>query len=114
LIVAMSWIVFWIDPDQSSTQIGVATTSMLTLIAYRFMVGGAIPPVPYLTRMDHFILGSTFLVFAALLQAVATSIMAHRKKMDRARKTDKMCRVIFPLTFAVMLLYSFVLMSASG
>jgi hypothetical protein len=114
LIVAMSWIVFWIDPDQSSTQIGVATTSMLTLIAYRFMVGGAIPPVPYLTRMDHFILGSTFLVFAALLQAVATSIMAHRKKMDRARKTDKICRVIFPLTFAVMLLYSFVLMSASG
>ena len=58
MIVAMSWIVFWINPEQAGTQIGVATTSMLTLIAYRFMVGGTMPPVPYLTRMDYFIFGS--------------------------------------------------------
>ncbi len=39
LIVAMSSIVFWINPQQSGTQINVSVTSMLTLIAYRFMVG---------------------------------------------------------------------------
>ena len=33
LIVMMSWAVFWIDPSTSNSQINVAVTSMLTLIA---------------------------------------------------------------------------------
>ena len=102
LIVAMSWIVFWIDPKESGTQIGVATTSMLTLIAYRFMVGGDIPAVPYLTRMDYFILGSTILVFMALIQAVITSIMANRDKLSAARWVDCVCRWVFPGAFAIV------------
>jgi hypothetical protein len=43
LIVAMSWIVFWIDPEESGIQISVAITTMLTLIAYRFAVGADLP-----------------------------------------------------------------------
>lgn len=109
LIVAMSWIVFWIDPRESGTQIAVATTSMLTLIAYRFMVGGQIPAVPYLTRMDTFILASTLLVFAALMQAVITSIMANREHVRGARWIDRCCRIIFPATFAAVFAFSLVL-----
>ena len=37
-IVAMSWVVFWIDPE-SGTRVSVSVTAMLTLIAYRFAVG---------------------------------------------------------------------------
>ncbi len=37
LIVIMSWTVFWIAPSESGTQISVAVTSILTLIAYRFL-----------------------------------------------------------------------------
>ena len=44
LIVMMSWIVFWIDPEDMGIQVSVAVTSMLTLIAYRFMVGASVPP----------------------------------------------------------------------
>ena len=46
LIVAMSWIVFWIDPAESGTQIGVSTTAMLTLIAFRFTIDGLVPKSP--------------------------------------------------------------------
>jgi hypothetical protein len=35
MIVAMSWLVFWIDPKESGSQINVAITTMLTLIAVR-------------------------------------------------------------------------------
>ena len=38
LIVAMSWTVFWIAATEVGPQLGVATTSMLTLIAYRFAI----------------------------------------------------------------------------
>ena len=107
LIVMMSWIVFWIDPQQAGTQIGVATTSMLTLIAYRFMVGGNLPAVPYLTRMDAFILGSTVLVFAALIQAVYTSSITSQGKQEQMSSLDRLCRVLFPLLFLALLAWAF-------
>ena len=43
LIVMMSWAVFWIDPVTSNSQISIAVTSMLTLIAYRFAVDSQLP-----------------------------------------------------------------------
>lgn len=106
LIVCMSAIVFWIDPSQSGTQIGVATSSMLTLIAYRFMVGNDLPPVPYLTRMDAFILGSTILVFVALIQAVVTSVLVYRGKAERAERLDRTFRWLFPVVFGILLVGS--------
>src|SRR6266436_3727267 len=38
LIVIMSWAVFWIDPINANSQVSIAMTSMLTLIAYRFAI----------------------------------------------------------------------------
>jgi hypothetical protein len=66
LIVAMSWLVFWIDPQEIGSQLNVAVTTMLTLIAYRFAVGRDLPHVSYLTSIDYFILGATFLVFFSI------------------------------------------------
>src|SRR5205085_10621636 len=56
LIVIMSWAVFWIDPINASSQVSIAMTSMLTLIAYRFAIDSQLPLLPYMTRMDLFIL----------------------------------------------------------
>jgi hypothetical protein len=114
MIVSMSWIVFWVNPQQAGTQIGVATTSMLTLIAYRFMVGSMMPPVPYLTRMDYFILGSTILVFAALAQAVMTSKMTDRGNLKAALVVDRICRVLFPVLFVVIIAVSFSMKYVKG
>ena len=104
LIVMMSWIVFWIDPSQSGVQIGVATTSMLTLIAYRFSLVDELPPVPYLTKMDYLVVASTMLVFVALLQAVVTSGIHAMGKTHRAESIDRICRFVFPAAFGVILL----------
>ena len=109
LIVMMSWIVFWINPEQFATQIGVSTTSMLTLIAYRFVMVGLLPNISYLTRMDYFILGSTLLVFLALIQAVVTAILAEAKKITLAKSIDRWCRGIFPLFFVTVFLFSIIL-----
>jgi len=79
---------------------------MLTLIAYRFMVGAGIPVIPYLTRMDLFILGSTILVFLALIQAVLTSLMLNSGKAKRARWLDRVCRLLFPAVFLAMIYFS--------
>ena len=109
LIVMMSWIVFWINPEQFALQIGVSTTSMLTLIAYRFVMVELLPNISYLTRIDYFIIGSTLLVFLALIQAVVTAVLAESKKNTQAKRIDYWCRGIFPLLFVTMFYFSLIL-----
>lgn len=109
LIVMMSWGAFWIDPTNAGAQIGVATSSMLTLIAYRFMLGNLIPRLPYMTRLDHFTLGSTILVFLTLLEVVVTTNFALREREKVARRIDNWCRLAFPLAFVLWSVWSLIL-----
>ena len=104
LIVAMSWVVFWIDPREAGSQIGVALTSMLTLIAYRFAVGSELPNIPYLTRMDYFLLASTVLVFASLVEVIITAYYARNDQVDLAHRIDVWARWLFVGTFIFLML----------
>jgi hypothetical protein len=101
LIVIMSWTVFWIDPNTSNSQLSIAVTSMLTLIAYRFAVDSQLPRLPYMTRLDAFILTSTLLVFFSLIEVLVTAVLDNNRQTARAKKLDRYCRVIFPLIFAI-------------
>jgi hypothetical protein len=109
MIVAMSWVVFWIDPRESGTQVSVAVTSILTLIAYRFAVGAHLPNVEYMTRLDLFVLGSSILVFASLIQVVVTSSFAKSDRLLEAQKVDLWCRWLFPVVFILIALETLVL-----
>jgi hypothetical protein len=102
LIVMMSWVVFWIDPKESGSQLSVAVTAALTLIAYHIALASKLPDIPYLTRMDRFLFGSTLMVFSALLEVVITSRMAVHGRLRRARWVDLACRVLFPLGYVVI------------
>ncbi len=109
LIVAMSWVVFWIDPRESGTQISVAITAMLTLIAYRFAIGTNVPKLDYMTRLDLFIIGSSLLVFASLIQVVVTSSFARTDRYLKAREIDLWCRWLFPIAFVLIALETLML-----
>ena len=108
-IVMMSWGAFYIDPTNAGAQIGVATSSMLTLIAYRFMLGNLIPRLPYMTRLDYFTLGSTVLVFLTLMEVVITTNLALKEKVKIARIIDRWCRFVFPVTFVLWSVWSLAL-----
>jgi hypothetical protein len=101
LIVMMSWTVFWIEPNDANTQMAVAVTAMLTLIAYRFAVDSDVPKLPYLTRLDEFILMSSLLVFLSLIEVTATTKFANRDRLALAHAIDRRCRWLFPLVFAI-------------
>jgi gamma-aminobutyric acid receptor subunit beta len=107
LIVIMSWAVFWIDPINASSQVSIAMTSMLTLIAYRFAIDSQLPLLPYMTRLDVFILACTLLVFFSLIEVVATIILDNTQKKKRAVRIDHYCRVIFPVIFGIASIATF-------
>lgn len=99
LIVMMSWVVFWIDPTEAGSQLSVAVTATLTLIAYHIALAGKLPDISYLTRMDVFLFCSTLLVFAALVEVVVTSRLARSDRIDLARKYDSYSRIVFPVAY---------------
>jgi hypothetical protein len=102
LIVFMSWTAFRISPESAGPQIGVATRFMLTLIAYRFILGNLLPRVPYLTQPDLFGFGAISLVFPALLSVVLISRLAHVRRQASAQRVDLWARAIFPFLFALL------------
>ncbi len=109
LIIMMSWMAFWLDQKLSSSQISIATTSMLTLIAYRFVVSGSLPKISYMTRMDIFVLGSSVLIFLTLIQSVFTATLSSRGKEQLAKRIDINCRWIYPVLYIIVALTAFVL-----
>lgn len=107
LIVIMSWIPRWIDPEQVGTEIAISTTAFLTLVAYLFAINVLLPRVSYVTRMDRFILLSTLIVFTSLLQTTANAILVRQKKTASVVRIDWWSRGIYPVILVVILVVSF-------
>jgi len=102
LIVAMSWLVFWIDPSMAASQISVSVTAMLTMIAYRFAIGGMVPKLPFMTHMDYFVMASTVLVFLSLMEVIYTAYLSNNDELAKARRVDFHARWIAPLIFTLV------------
>lgn len=107
IIVFMSWIVFWVDPRNIAPRMSISVTAMLTLIAYRFLLGNLLPPLSYLTRLDYFLLGSTLLVFFGIVEVAAASRLHDSNRAERALAIDRFSRWAFPTAFLVLCLASF-------
>jgi hypothetical protein len=107
LIVLMAWAVFWIDPSALGPQIGLPTSAVLTFILFNFRIGQVLPRISYLTRIDRFVLGATFLVFMALGEAVTTTMLARKGKEALAKKIDRISRYLYLLLFAIVVIFAF-------
>lgn len=107
LIVTMSWMVFWIDPREFGTQLGLSATAVLTMIAFIFATTNMLPRLGYFTFLDKFIAWATVFVFAALLQSLITGFVASRGQVKAALRIDIISRVLFPLTFGLLCLRYF-------
>ena len=108
-VVLMAWTVFWIDPAVVTTRVSVVVTTMLTLIAYRFMLGNLVPRLSYLTRLDYFMLCVTSMVILTLLSMGATAFLMTRKREDIVRRIDRTGRIAFPVILATVTLAVWVL-----
>jgi hypothetical protein len=103
VIVMMSWAIFYIEPSQVAPQLGLAATSILTLIAFLFSLGKILPPIAYLTKIDFFVYGSLGLVFLAFAEAMITINLAGMNKLHRAKQVDRISRWFFPIVFILIL-----------
>lgn len=111
LITIASWSVFWIDPQEFSTQIGIAFTNLLTVVALLLVINDTLPRVGYLTLMDGF----TMLCFMTILVAILVLIIAHRSTTKdnhhRAHKVQNLAKMVVPIGFFLSNLCLIVIMN---
>jgi len=109
MIVFMSLAVLFIDPVQMGPKFSITITAILTLIAYRFLLGNLLPKISYLTYMDYFLFGSMFLVFAVLVETCVVARFLAMNKAARANELDYWSRWAFVILFILILVFSFLL-----
>ena len=102
LMVIVSYSAYFIDVTDHYTQITIALTTILTVIAFSFSVESSMPKVPYLTYIDCFFLATYVIVFLALLVLILIHTMVKRNNHRRASNLRRISRWIYPGVFVLV------------
>jgi hypothetical protein len=113
IIVAVAFSVFWVDPEDLSSQISIGVTCLLSAIAFQFAQGGNLPEIAYLTLADRVYATCYVAIALALGESVYVNSLARSGRKEEGRKLDRVCRVAFPVGIAVGIGLAYIL-SARG
>lgn len=94
VIVASSWAVFWIR--ELDTNIAIAFTVILTVVAFNLAIADSLPKVPYLTFMDAVMAVSYISVFLSLLVIMWGHVWEARGRPGIEERIQRVSRVAFP------------------
>jgi len=107
IVVAMSMLTFFIPPKELEAQVGIGATSLLSIIAFHWLIGDELPDVGYLTTADVLMMGNYVVVFLALLESVTVNAIHERGNKERALRIDRWCRWGFPGCYVLFLIVLF-------
>lgn len=102
IIVALSWSVFWMPEEKFGIRVRTTATGILTIVAYQFVAGQALPRLGYLTLMDKIMVGSFVLLGVTVLESYLVSRFSEEER-DKAFRVDRAARWVFPLAYASMI-----------
>jgi hypothetical protein len=102
LMVVVSWSVFWFDPPEVSSQVTIAVTTILTIIAFALAISLTLPRVPYLTFADAFFLTCYIFAFVAMLELTAVHIAYRSDRRPAAAAIRRTARWLVPVSFVVI------------
>ena len=100
LIVALSWVVFWMHDEPFGGRTRVSITGVLTVVAYQFVLADSLPRISYLTLLDAFTTLSFTAIAATLFENLVESRWRERDP-SVALAIDRTCRWAFPAVFAL-------------
>lgn len=108
LITIASWSVFWIDPDQFSTQITIAFTNLLTVVALLLVINDKLPRVGYLTLIDGFTMSCFVGILGTIFILIAVHSSSRSKDPRRPQKIQNLAKGILPISFIIANIIMFI------
>lgn len=88
MIVATSWVTFWLQADQTAPRVTLGTSTMLTFITLASSQGKTLPKVSYIKASEVWFLGCVGFIFASLVEFAFVNIIWRRKKNVELKKVN--------------------------
>ncbi|XP_064110648.1 glycine receptor subunit alpha-2-like isoform X2 [Macrobrachium nipponense] len=82
LIVAISWVSFWLDPNAVPGRVSLGVTTLLTLTTLASGIRQSLPPVSYVKAIDVWVGMCMIMVFGALLEFTFVNWLANKKILN--------------------------------
>ncbi|KAM7428257.1 hypothetical protein ABFA07_016952 [Porites harrisoni] len=89
MIVALSWVSFWIDNQSIPARTALGITTVLAMTTLLFGIQSSLPSVPYIKAVDLFMIVSFASVFAALIEFAVVNYTSMREKEKRKIRPAK-------------------------
>lgn len=100
IILAMTYLVFFLPADQHGTSATVAMTGLLSVMAFNVAVSGNMPDIGYLVLSDKFFIATFLLLLVTLIETFVIFTLDRKGKPELAVRIEKTARVVFPLLVA--------------
>ncbi len=98
IIVALTWVVFWMSSEGLGRRAGISSSGILTVIAYQFVTTASLPKVSYLTVADKVMILSIMAIAATMLESIVVDRWSVTNP-GRKLLIDRVCRVAFPVVY---------------
>lgn len=100
LIVIASWSVFWLRTSDTG-RFGVTFTTILTVVAFNFIVTGRLPNVPELTYLESLFGVSFGFLLLVVVENTAVDRLTALGKEYEAERLDQVSKFLFPVVYFV-------------
>ena len=70
ILVILSWIIYFMSPDQVGDRLAIGVTLILTMIFLLGYVNGSLPKVSYIKSIDWYMIISLLFISASLIETV--------------------------------------------
>jgi hypothetical protein len=102
IIVALTWVVFWMSDERLGRRAGVSSGGILTVIAYQFVTTSSLPRVSYLTVADRVMTLSIVTIAATMVVSIIVDRIDPANQALKL-KIDRTCRWVFPLVYLLLM-----------
>jgi len=104
LMVAVSWGVLWVPPNDLNSQLLISVTTVLTLVVFSVALSNILPPVAYLTFYDIFFLASFFFVLLAIGEPLLVHALHNAHGKGPAHSARRISRILLPTLYLTVTL----------
>jgi hypothetical protein len=95
--------VFWVD--DFLTNISIAFTLMLTVVAFTFQATSLLPRLPYTTFMGMLTILGYLSIFASMVVIIAAELLVRKSETFDKARLMRMSRYLYPLSIVLIIAF---------